>query len=212
MRELDLEKCNNMCVCVADPAVIAKHQPMVWGTDRIDGAYSAISSLGTKPSYLLTFNEPNYAFGGGTPSNVVDPVTAAGLWPELMSKFNPMGIQLIAPSAIDCAGDGNCHNVGTAAGWLSQFRDVGLPYLCLDLHRPASKSALCANACRYLAASLRFACPIVNTLAIKRLSANSVWCPHSAARSQHVQLFFANIASCYMPSDLRHAWCSPSTK
>lgn len=113
-----------VCVCGADPSVASRHQPMVWGTDRIDGAYSTISALATKPTYLMTFNEPNYAFGGGSPSNVVDPVTAAGLWPELMSKFNPLGIQLIAPSAIDCAGDPNCHNVGTAAGWLSQFRDV----------------------------------------------------------------------------------------
>lgn len=100
---------------------------MVWGTDRIDSSYAAISSLANKPPYLLTFNEPNYAFGGGSPSNIVDPVTAAGLWPRLMSKFVPMGIQLIAPSPIDCAGDGNCHNVGTAAGWLTQFRDVGSP-------------------------------------------------------------------------------------
>nr|QOL01295.1 putative extracellular protein TR9_096 [Trebouxia lynnae] len=109
---------------ITDPAIIAKHQPMVWGTDRIESAFGAISSLATKPQYLLTFNEPNYAFGGGTPSNVVDPVTAAGLWPQLMSTFGPLGIQFVAPSAIDCAGDGNCHNVGTAAGWLSQFRDT----------------------------------------------------------------------------------------
>ena len=102
---------------------------MVWGTDRIESAFGAISSLATKPQYLLTFNEPNYAFGGGTPSNVVDPVTAAGLWPQLMSTFGPLGIQFVAPSAIDCAGDGNCHNVGTAAGWLSQFRDVSYPLL-----------------------------------------------------------------------------------
>ncbi|KAL3150709.1 hypothetical protein ABBQ32_000496 [Trebouxia sp. C0010 RCD-2024] len=107
-----------------DPQVVARHQPMVWGTDRIDSSYAAISSLANKPPYLLTFNEPNYAFGGGSPSNIVDPVTAAGLWPRLMSKFVPMGIQLIAPSPIDCAGDGNCHNVGTAAGWLTQFRDT----------------------------------------------------------------------------------------
>lgn len=106
---------------------------MVWGTDRIDGAYSTISALATKPTYLMTFNEPNYAFGGGTPSNVVDPVTAAGLWPQLMSKFNPLGIQLIAPSPIHCAGDPNCHNVGTAAGWLSQFRDVSPPTNLLHL-------------------------------------------------------------------------------
>lgn len=109
----------------ADPDVVAKHQPMVWGTDRIDSAYSAISALATKPTYLMTFNEPNYAFGGGSPSNLVDPATAAGLWPKLMSKFGPLGIKFIAPSPIDCAGDSNCHNVGTAAGWLTQFRDVG---------------------------------------------------------------------------------------
>lgn len=107
--------------------VAARHQPMVWGTDRIDSAYSTISALATKPKYLLTFNEPNYAFGGGSPSNVVDPVSAAKLWPQLMSKFNPLGIQLIAPSPIDCAGNPNCHNVGTAAAWLSQFRDVDSP-------------------------------------------------------------------------------------
>ncbi len=99
---------------------------MVWGTDRIDSSYSNINGLATKPQYLLTFNEPNYAFGGGTPTNVVDPVTAARLWPQLMSYFDPLGIQLIAPSAIDCSGDPNCYNVETAAGWLSAFQSVSL--------------------------------------------------------------------------------------
>lgn len=109
---------------ITDPAIIAKHQPIVWGTDRIDSSYSNINALATKPQYLLTFNEPNYAFGGGTPSNVVDPVTAAGLWPQLMNYFDPLGIQFIAPSAIDCSGDPNCYNVETAAGWLSAFQSA----------------------------------------------------------------------------------------
>ena len=117
-------------VCVsADPTVIAKHQPMIWGTDRIQSGYAAITSRPSyaKPSYVLTFNEPNYAFGGGTPTNVVDPVTAANLWPQLIAQYDPLGIQLIAPSAIDCAGDGNCKNTGTAVGWLTTFRDVKPP-------------------------------------------------------------------------------------
>ncbi|DBA93211.1 TPA: target of Sbf [Trebouxia sp. C0005] len=109
---------------ITDSAIIAKHQPMVWGTDRLDSSYSNINGLATKPQYLLTFNEPNYAFGGGTPTNVVDPVTAAGLWPQLMNYFDPLGIQFIAPSAIDCSGDPYCHNVETAAGWLSAFQSA----------------------------------------------------------------------------------------
>ena len=113
-----------MLSCIADPAIIAKHQPIIWGTDRIDSSYATISALATKPDYLLTFNEPNYAFGGGTPTNVVDPVTAAGLWPQITAYFDPLGIQLIAPSAIDCAGASGCANVETAAGWLSAFQDV----------------------------------------------------------------------------------------
>jgi len=105
----------------------------VWGTDRIDSSYSNINALATKPQYLLTFNEPNYAFGGGTPTNVVDPVTAAGLWPQLLNYFDPLGIQLIAPSAIDCSGDPNCYNVETAAGWLSAFQSVSLNMLYIGL-------------------------------------------------------------------------------
>lgn len=101
---------------------------MIWGTDRIQSGYAAITSRPSyaKPGYVLTFNEPNYAFGGGTPTNVVDPVTAANLWPQLIAQYDPLGIQLIAPSAIDCAGDGNCKNTGTAVGWLTTFRDVSL--------------------------------------------------------------------------------------
>ena len=113
--------------CITDPAIIAKHQPIIWGTDRIDSSYANIMALSTKPAYLLTFNEPNFAFGGGTPTNVVDPVTAAGLWPQITAYFDPLGIQLIAPSAIDCAGADGCANVGTAAGWLSAFQSVSQP-------------------------------------------------------------------------------------
>lgn len=131
------EYCASLCILTpsamyADASVIAKHQPMVWGTDRLDSSYAAITAKPSyaKPAYVLTFNEPNYAFGGGTPTNIVDPATAASLWPTLMSQYNPLGIGLIAPSAIDCAGDPNCRNTGTAAGWLTAFRDVSH---CLQL-------------------------------------------------------------------------------
>ena len=100
---------------------------MVFGTDRIRGSYAAISSLPSyaKPSYLLTFNEPNYAhLGNDQSTNIVDPATAASLWPQLMQRFDPMGIQLLAPSAITCTGDPNCRNVETAAGWLAAFQQV----------------------------------------------------------------------------------------
>ena len=107
---------------------------MVWGTDRITSAAANIDALSTKPQYLLTFNEPNYAytFDGSVPTNVVDPTTAAGLWPQLTSLFSPLGIQLIAPSAIDCSG-ANCYNVQTAAGWLSAFQSVSLLLTCLAI-------------------------------------------------------------------------------
>ena len=110
-------------VFAADPAIIAKHQPIVWGTDRITTSYDAISALASKPDYLLTFNEPNFLSGGGG-SNVVDPATAAGLWPQLTGLFDPLGVQLIAPSPLDCTGDPSCRNVETAAGWLSAFQTV----------------------------------------------------------------------------------------
>ena len=97
---------------------------MIWGTDRIDSGFASITALSTKPQYVLTFNEPNYAFGGGSPTNVVDPVTAAGLWPQIVNYATPLGIQLIAPSPIDCTGNPDCFNVGTAAGWLSAFQSV----------------------------------------------------------------------------------------
>ena len=96
---------------------------MVWGTDRIQTSYAAITALATKPQYLLTFNEPNFLSGGGS-SNVVDPTTAASLWPQLTGLFDPLGVQLIAPSPIDCTGDPSCRNVDTAAGWLSAFQTV----------------------------------------------------------------------------------------
>ena len=66
-------------------------------------------------------------------TNIVDPATAASLWPQLMSYFDPLGIELIAPSAIDCEGDPNCHNVETAAGWLSAFQLVCSPTLNSNL-------------------------------------------------------------------------------
>ena len=99
---------------------------MVFGSDRINSAYTAINRLPSyaKPSYLLTFNEPNYANGGVNDTNIMSPATAASLWPQLMSRFEPLGIQLLAPSAITCSGNPNCRNVGTAAGWLSEFQEV----------------------------------------------------------------------------------------
>ena len=99
---------------------------MIFGSDRISSAYTAISRLPSyaKPAYLLTFNEPNYANGGIEDTNILDPATAASLWPQLRSRFDPLGIQLIAPSPITCSGDPNCRNVGTAAGWLTQFQQV----------------------------------------------------------------------------------------
>lgn len=111
---------------VADPDIIVRHQPMIFGSDRISSAYTAINRLPSyaKPSYLLTFNEPNYANAGVEDTNIMDPATAARLWPQLTSRFDPLGIQLIAPSPITCSGDPNCRNVGTAAGWLSEFQEV----------------------------------------------------------------------------------------
>ncbi|KAL0036824.1 hypothetical protein WJX77_000659 [Trebouxia sp. C0004] len=50
-----------------------------------------------------------------------------------MSLFNPLGIKLIAPSAVNCGGDPNCHNVPTAAGWLSAIQTA--------LNKNASTSA-----------------------------------------------------------------------
>lgn len=106
---------------------------MVFGSDRIISAFTAINRLPSyaKPSYLLTFNEPNYANGGVEDTNIMEPATAASLWPQLMSRF--AGIRLVAPSAITCSGDPNCRNVGTAAGWLSDFRAVILNYLATVL-------------------------------------------------------------------------------
>ncbi len=113
----------------ADPNVIARHQPMVVSPDRIHSSYNTITLLPSyaMPAYLLTFNEPNYIYSYGTSdddTNVLDPATAAGLWPQLVSYFDPLGIKLIAPSAINCKGDPNCQNVPTAAGWLSAFQTV----------------------------------------------------------------------------------------
>lgn len=110
-----------------DPDVIVRHQPMVVSPDHIHSSYNTITSLPSyaMPAYLLTFNEPNYIYSYGTSdddTNVLDPATAARLWPQLMNYFNPLGIKLIAPSAINCGGDPNCQNVPTAAGWLSAFQ------------------------------------------------------------------------------------------
>lgn len=92
----------------ADPEVIARHQPMLFGTDRISSAYAAITALPdyAKPSFLLTFNEPNYAhLGNNASTSIVHPATAASLWPQLMKQYGSLGIQLIAPSPINCIGD-----------------------------------------------------------------------------------------------------------
>ena len=127
----------DMPLCSADPAVIAKHQPMVWGIDRLATSYTAITARPSyaKPAYVLTFNEPNYNYAGTSPapSNIVDPVSAAGLWPQLQAQYDPLGIGLIAPSPIDCAGDPKCQNVGTAIGWLSAFQSVS--FSSLDWYR-----------------------------------------------------------------------------
>lgn len=102
---------------------------MIFGTDRIKSGYAAITKLPSYalPSYLLTFNEPNYANMGNNATNIADPATAASLWPQLMDYFDPLGIQLLAPSAITCTGDPNCRNTETAAGWLAEFQAVGPP-------------------------------------------------------------------------------------
>lgn len=107
---------------------------MVFGTDRIRSAYAAITARPdyAKPSFVLTFNEPNYAhLGNDASSNIVDPATAASLWPQLMAQYDPLGIQLIAPSPINCVGDVNCCNVGTAVGWLTAFQEVRFGHCCL---------------------------------------------------------------------------------
>lgn len=109
----------------SDPNVIERHQPMIWGSDRIQSGYDAIINRPdyAKLKYLMTFNEPNYAYGGGNPSNILSPQEAAALWPQITSLFDPLNIQLIAPSPIDCAGDDNCKNVGSVEDWLDQFRE-----------------------------------------------------------------------------------------
>ncbi len=140
----------------ADPNVIARHQPMVVSPDRIHSSYDTIRSLPSyaMPAYLLTFNEPNYIYSYGTSNddtNVLDPATAARLWPQLMNYFNPLGIKLIAPSAINCGGDPYCQNVPTAAGWLSAFQTVRLLPICFA--EPASlcspSSAVCLTPVLY---------------------------------------------------------------
>lgn len=103
---------------------------MIWGSDRINSSYTTIIARPAyaKPAYMLTFNEPNYAYGGGTPSNINSPAQAAALWPQITSKFDPLGIQLLAPSAINCnlGGDPNCRYVGSITGWLNAFRKVSV--------------------------------------------------------------------------------------
>ncbi len=108
---------------------------MLVSPDRIHSSYNTITSLSSyaMPAYLLTFNEPNYIYSYGTSDddrNVLDPATAARLWPQLMGYFDPLGIKLIAPSAINCEGDPNCQNVPTAAGWLSAFQTVSRVQIC----------------------------------------------------------------------------------
>ncbi|KAL3160489.1 hypothetical protein ABBQ32_010800 [Trebouxia sp. C0010 RCD-2024] len=76
-----------MVILTADPEVVRRHQPMVWGYDRIQSAYNTIMAASTKPQYVLTFNvlyfycaEPNYAYSGGSPTNVMTPEEAACYW------------------------------------------------------------------------------------------------------------------------------------
>ncbi|DBB08856.1 TPA: hypothetical protein ACH3X3_007506 [Trebouxia sp. C0006] len=111
--------------CTAS-SVIAAHQPMIWGSDRILTGYNAIIARPSyaKPAYLLTFNEPNYAYGGGTPTNVNSPQQAAALWPYIVGNFSSTGVALLAPSAINYAypSDPNCRYVGTITGWLNAFK------------------------------------------------------------------------------------------
>ncbi len=73
--------------------------------------------------------EPNYAYGGGTPTNVNSPQQAAALWPYIMGNFSSTGVALLAPSAINYAypSDPNCRYVGTITGWLNAFKAVSLP-------------------------------------------------------------------------------------
>ena len=107
-----------------DPKVIKKHIPMIWGTDRIQSAYSTIMNRPdyAKPKYVMTFNEPNYAYDGGSPSNIATPKEAAALWPQITSLFAPLQIELIAPSPIDCSGNRFCRNQESMQEWLDSFR------------------------------------------------------------------------------------------
>lgn len=83
------------------------------------------------PTRVWRHAEPNYAYGGGTPTNVNSPQQAAALWPYIVGNFTPLGIALLAPSAINCAlgTDANCRYVGTITGWLNQFRTVSSLHL-----------------------------------------------------------------------------------
>ncbi len=65
--------------------------------------------------------EPNYAYGGGTPTNVNSPQQAAALWPYIVGNFSSTGVALLAPS------DPNCRYVGTITGWLNAFKAVSPP-------------------------------------------------------------------------------------
>ena len=78
----------------------------------------------------MTPAEPNYAYGGGTPTNVNSPQQAAALWPYIVGNFSKLGIALLAPSAINCAypSDANCRYVGTITGWLNAFKAVSNSY------------------------------------------------------------------------------------
>lgn len=136
---LTYSSANLLHLPVADPNVYNKHQPMIWGSDRIQSGYTTIMAKPVRPAYVLTFNEPNYAYGGGNPTNINSPAQAAALWPNITSLFSPQGIQLLAPSAINCnyPGDSNCRYVGSITGWLNAFKSVRAMvtlHLCTRMH------------------------------------------------------------------------------
>ena len=101
----------------------------------------ALAQLCTSPMRQVCMlpAEPNYAYGGGTPTNVNSPQQAAALWPYIVGNFSSLGIALLAPSAINCAypSDANCRYVGTITGWLNAFKAVSPSY-----HSTADKTNL----------------------------------------------------------------------
>ena len=62
---------------------------MIWGSDRIASCYDVLASLPLeqRTRALITFNEPNYAYGWQpgrpVPTNVMDPQTAARLFQQV---------------------------------------------------------------------------------------------------------------------------------